>query len=492
MRQIDNTNKTITLAFVGVGFSAHSIIYNLNRYINTGSNIRILLFDRRSLFGYGVPYNTDIDHVLLNRPSKLMSLDYESTNDFYEFLLNDKNKYNYHTRKQFGYYLKARWQTLLTSLTCKGVSFDFIADNVSKIIKNIDGFSILTDNSGQYCSDVTILSSGNNRQNNIFNLSGSHYVNNLYENFQVLKYIKSNHRVLIIGTGLSAIDCINFLTKNGNFKGNIYCFSRTGMIPSTRNISNSNLKLVEIPKLLNKKDIKISHIIRALDKECKKINPNCSWKEFITNSNYFNTNAIKRDLEIKENTIQSILVSTNQAVEKIWEKMTINTKKTFMKKYYRRYMMQRNPMPKQSALMLLNLIEKGQVKYLADEIDSIDFKDETYLVKTKNNALRFDYILNATGQDLNASNYDLYNDLLSEGLITKNILGGINVCLETQRTINNKGDVNENLYCIGAKTIGTYINVNSAEMISYRAKDIARLIVKNMKLVKLQENSVVV
>ncbi len=33
----------MTLAFIGVGFSAHSIIYNLDKYINDASDLQILL-----------------------------------------------------------------------------------------------------------------------------------------------------------------------------------------------------------------------------------------------------------------------------------------------------------------------------------------------------------------------------------------------------------------------------------------------------------------
>lgn len=471
----------MTLAFIGVGFSAHSIIYNLDKYINDASDLQILLFDKGGLFGYGVPYNTNIDHVLLNRPSEQMALDFKKINEFHDFLGKDESKNNFHARKIFGDYLKLKWNLLISKLEKKNIKIVFVSDNVNHIIKINEKFSIATDNSGVYYADITILSSGNNNQKNIFNLNSSRYVNNIYEEFHKLKQIKLNHNVLILGTGLSAIDCINFLTKNLDFKGVIYCFSRTGMIPSTRCIRNSKLKLIEIPKLLNKATVRILDILKALNKECKLINYDASWRNLFTNSNYLNQKSIRIDMELKENIIQDILLSMNDVIEIIWLKMSVTSKNIFINKYYRMYMMQRNPMPKQSALMLLNLMNKGQVKFIADKIDSIDSKSDTFLVKAKNKEILFDYVLNSTGQDLNLSDTKLYNNLLNDGLISKNVLGSINVCRETQRTINKHGQINNELYCIGPKTIGTYVNVNSAELISYKAEEIAKLLVDSIR-----------
>ncbi len=410
-----------------------------------------------------------------------MALDFKKINEFHDFLGKDESKNNFHARKIFGDYLKLKWNLLISKLEKKNIKIVFVSDNVNHIIKINEKFSIATDNSGVYYADITILSSGNNNQKNIFNLNSSRYVNNIYEEFHKLKQIKLNHNVLILGTGLSAIDCINFLTKNLDFKGVIYCFSRTGMIPSTRCIRNSKLKLIEIPKLLNKATVRILDILKALNKECKLINYDASWRNLFTNSNYLNQKSIRIDMELKENIIQDILLSMNDVIEIIWLKMSVTSKNIFINKYYRMYMMQRNPMPKQSALMLLNLMNKGQVKFIADKIDSIDSKSDTFLVKAKNKEILFDYVLNSTGQDLNLSDTKLYNNLLNDGLISKNVLGSINVCRETQRTINKHGQINNELYCIGPKTIGTYVNVNSAELISYKAEEIAKLLVDSIR-----------
>ena len=45
---------------------------------------------------------------------------------------------------------------------------------------------------------------------------------------------------------------------------------------------------------------------------------------------------------------------------------------------------------------------------------------------------------------------------------------------KSQLCINKEGSVTKNLFAIGPKTVGSYINVNSAEMLSTKAEVIAK------------------
>ncbi len=131
-------------------------------------------------------------------------------------------------------------------------------------------------------------------------------------------------------------------------------------------------------------------------------------------------------------------------------------------------------MPSSSAQIILNMILENKLHALKGKISTIVYAQDHYLV-TKNNhePIQFDYIINATGQSKDITKHPLYKHLLSQNLITKNHLNGIDVDLLTGRVIKSNKLLSNSMFAIGSKTIGCYINVNSAEMLSKQAKNIA-------------------
>jgi len=462
-----------TIAFIGCGFSAHASLYFLEKY-SLGSypdGVHVLCFDRKSFFGYGISYNTKTEHVLLNRPSAFMSVDYRNRSDFSNWLPSQNLHNHFETRQNFGNYLKNRWDALIERLKAKGFTFEFISEDVIDIQKIQCKYNIITHTDHIYKSDYTILSTGNNHQQNIFNLNGENYLNNLYEDFHKIDKFKKNANILILGSSLSAVDCINYLSHK-KYLGTIYCYSRSGLIPNSRNINSREIELTKLASLLQKPKIILRDILHAFQHECSHSSAQLSWKSFIQNRVYLNENSILLDVNQKENVIQSILTSMNGIVEGLWTKLSNNEKRYFILHINRLYMMQRNPMPKESSRLLLKLLQEKQLIALNGSIQTIQNLGQHFRVNMANQDLLVDYIINATGQDRNIAQYPLYKNLLLRKMISENILHGIEVDKNSQHAIQSDGSLDPCFYCIGPKTIGTYITVNSAEMLSKKAESI--------------------
>ena len=176
------------------------------------------------------------------------------------------------------------------------------------------------------------------------------------------------------------------------------------------------------------------------------------------------------------------ITSSNPYIETIWEKLVDEDKINFFNKFYTLYMSNRNPMPNISAKRLLTQLETNKLEVFSNKIRSITFNDKEFILKLANgNCQVFHWIINATGQSKNIKMNPLYSKLLKHGLIRENIIGGLDVAKTDQLCFGSNGKTTSGLYGIGPKTLGTYINVNSAEMLSIKAECIAKQLTQRIR-----------
>jgi uncharacterized NAD(P)/FAD-binding protein YdhS len=475
----------MNITFIGGGFSANAILYHFirNNSVND-KNLIINIIEQRSEVGDGIAYNINSEHVLLNRPAKYMSIDYKQLNHFYEYLTKlDITPNEYETRQRFGQYLQQVLQDSITELKKIGVTVNIYRKKVINVRKIKQKYEVVLDDEYIF-ADVVVFSTGNNNQKNIWNLHSNKYINNLYNNFDKLSTFNKQDKILIIGASLSAIDCILFLDSRGH-EGDIYCLSRSGVIPKVR-INEPSIELKLFVDLIKNNTIPISlrHVLRAFRKQVISLDNQSTWKTFFTDVNKMDPIALHNQLIKDHDIIQRILTSSNPYIENIWTLLSENSKHEFIEKYYTMYMSNRNPMPDVSAKRILQLLEEHRLSVHKQEIASIKQQDNLFQVCFNDgSSQKIDWIINATGQEIDISNNELYINLLNSGLIAKNILGGISVCTKTQGCYDASGGQVKNLYAIGPITLGSYLNVNSAEMLSKKAECIS------LELIKLLEGS---
>lgn len=300
----------------------------------------------------------------------------------------------------------------------------------------------------------------------------------MYFEFQTLHQIKPTERILIIGASLSAIDCALFLESNGH-QSKIGCMSRSGVIPKVR-LSTANIELAVFKQLIaNKPNISLFELIKCFRKQIEILDPTSSWQNLFRNYNKFNPEILRNEIAKQKDLVQNILTSSNPYIKIIWDKLLDKDKIEFFSKFYTLYMSNRNPMPNISAERLLTQLETNKLEVFSNEILSIAFNDDEFTIRFADGSCqKFNWIINATGQSKNIEINTLYDKLLKHGLIRKNIIGGLEVAKTDQLCVGGNGDITPGLYAIGPKTLGTYINVNSAEMLSIKAECIAKQLIK--------------
>jgi uncharacterized NAD(P)/FAD-binding protein YdhS len=116
-----------------------------------------------------------------------------------------------------------------------------------------------------YHSDIIILSTGNNEQEEVLDIEkSSKYISN-FDKINDLANRSDNSNILIIGTSLSAVDVILMLYHK-KFQGQIYCYSRNLLLPKIR-LPYAKKKLKFINELLTLPEISLIKLARYLNRE---------------------------------------------------------------------------------------------------------------------------------------------------------------------------------------------------------------------------------
>ena len=62
---------------------------------------------------------------------------------------------------------------------------------------------------------------------------------------------------------------------------------------------------------------------------------------------------------------QKVLAATNDIIELVWHKLSLDSRRTVFKKFYRSWMACRAPMPRSNAELLYKMMESGQLRVFA-------------------------------------------------------------------------------------------------------------------------------
>ncbi|MFE3982275.1 MULTISPECIES: FAD/NAD(P)-binding protein [unclassified Priestia] len=483
------------IAIIGAGVSGIcSFNYLVKNTDIPDLNLHITLYDRSAMVGPGVPYQNDHDVLLLNRQSKQMSVYSEIPDDFWNWY---KKKTEVHfpsdeflPRRFFGQYLKESFESSVKLAKEKKIYVDIKFDEVSNIIKKPnEKYSVISAmDENEY--DYVILCLGHTKFADYYNLKeNERFIYTPYPLEQSLSSIKNDSSIGILGSSLTAVDICLVLQEAGH-KGKIHMLSRSGTLPAVRGeIQPFKLKFLteeSLQKILaNKKEIQLKEIINMLNKECKEVGLNLKNMLLRGKNKLTPVQSIKHDMANLNDLglWQSILVATNEVIEKYWYYLKEEDKVTYLKKYERLFMSKRNPMPINNAQKILELLNDDLLD-IKRGVGKIQFYNEKFHVDFKNDDQEeYDWIVNAVGSTKHLSEPyrdNLLNNLIDSGEVKINKYGGLEVDFNSGSIIDITGKINERLKALGHITCGTYYFTSSVEMISKHAKIISQDLIKQI------------
>ncbi len=233
--------------------------------------------------------------------------------------------------------------------------------------------------------------------------------------------------VVILGTGLTMIDVVSNLMAQG-FKGTIHAASRRGLLPEMHAPKEADIGgLVPHFKPLRGTLSQKLHAFRRNAKACGAAR--VPWQSYID--------------------------YVRPYVPELWEMFTLAEQEKFIKKLLPYWNAHRHRQPRESALMLMRLMESGQF----------------ILHKGKAEIADASHVFNCRGAD-----YSLRSDALLKSLIEKNLIqlneNGMGVAVDN--ALSAKGDAAGALYVAGSLTAGVFLESTAVPELRVQCAKIAQ------------------
>ncbi len=227
---------TRTLAIAGAGFSGTMLALHALRCAPPGT--AIVLIERGHWFGQGAAYTTGNPSHLLNVPAGRMSAFYDRPGDFLEWLhkrpgWENSTGQSFVSRQAYGAYIR---HLLKTELRHDGSPsrLTLVRGDLQAIRRDGAALCLQLDRGRTIAADLAVLATGNFPPEPPVVADPSFYDGPLFRadpwGPAAFEGLAPQDPVLLIGTGLTAVDVVISLIDRGH-SGPITAVSRRGLVP---------------------------------------------------------------------------------------------------------------------------------------------------------------------------------------------------------------------------------------------------------------------
>lgn len=477
------------IAIIGMGTAGVTLLKELVKS-ESFSKMNIDVYDNPINMGQGVPFQNDSAELLINLPAAQMSLNLDNHREFYEWYeMQSTFKFSnpeYLPRFIFGHYMKDYLQ-----------KFNHDYDNIHTIKEEVNEvfieseigqtdvtYCVCTSKEIENCKqyDIVFLTIGTLSYHDPYGLKGIRgYIKTPYPTYNTLDDVQDFDDIAIIGTGLASLDVIRYVTAH-HPKLPITVASRKGRLPSVRGeMPDIDFEYVT-PENFN--EVKRKHFGNVpLDEAIKLFLKDCALhhidvETLVHRSQDDPIKDLTYDLEHADELgkLQSILELAKENLNWIWNSLSREDQKRFLTNYQPILKENSNPMPPQTARLLIDHINHGTIKIKRD-LEDVQYDDNKFNFKYKDASVeRFDIVINATGSKTQLADLDgddqLVLNLENRQVVQAHPLGGIQIVAETNQIISPRYGTLKHMYALGQLTNGINQSRNGVMMIVKQAVNV--------------------
>ena len=247
-RRIPPSHTNGHVIIIGGGASGVLLACHLLR--GADRNVRVTLIEKRPEIGRGIAYFTANPNHLLNVRAANMSAFPDRPDHFLQWLCARENgaseawhvpgdPFCFAPRKIYGDYIANLIAPLTSDLTGR---LRVVWGECVSISENDSGVSVTLGDGVRHNADIAVLAIG-------FDTASSHlapcYVDPWIPPAEA--GVASDHRILIVGTGLTMVDYVLSLSLNGH-RGPIFAISRRGLLPrGHRRVEPLSIESADVP-----------------------------------------------------------------------------------------------------------------------------------------------------------------------------------------------------------------------------------------------------
>jgi uncharacterized NAD(P)/FAD-binding protein YdhS len=452
----DLAAPTLTVAIAGGGASGSLLAVEL---VSRSPGVRVVVFEPRELLGPGTAYATACPAHLLNVPAAHMSAFAGEPDGFVTWLAahhpGTYGPQSFVPRALYGDYLAA---VVARARQSAGPRVEHVRAAATQV--DVDGtrLSVASSTGRAIRADVLVLASGN-----AFpapwpgigaDLGESRFFASAWDE-RALQPEDRNETVLLLGTGLTAVDAVLGLRHNGH-RGRLYMVSRRGLLPSEHRFFDS-------PPAAKPDAAGMTDLLDAARKLARGASgESVDWRA----------------------SIDRMRPRTNA----LWQAMSLEDQRRFVRHALPYWNVHRHRMAPEAANALAGLMAADELRMLAGYTRAISVVAGRFAVtiELRGNRgvteLAADRIINCSGPEHDVRKLDnpLLRNLLTAGLLQPHALGvGVDVA-ENGALRDRDGRDSERLFTLGPIRYGTLIETTAIPEIRVQVRDLATLLLERI------------
>ncbi len=415
---------------IGGGLSGSLLAMQLAR--SPGGSEVVLIEKNPEFLGRGVAYQYDFTHQPLNVVAGGMSLFPDKPLDFVRWLEANHFRYNhlidqvspeaFIPRKIFGDYVLENLEKIQQEVSER---LQIRIDEAISIMDFGKRKTVVFASGNALHADHVILALGNFPPADLF--ATHNPVQNDPRYFaspwsdRVYSDIKGDEDILLVGSGLTAVDIVLGLIVR-KFRGKVTMLSRRGVFPLPHDLTHQAISIT-VPE--NYSPRKMLLWVRYLMRK----NPAVPWSVIIDGLRPY--------------------------TQKIWLQWIVSDKQYFLKKIRPYWEIARHRIPSASSERLNNMMEKGQLVLIKGTIEEASVSSNgieiLYRSESGLNSQVFQKVINCTGPESNYRKvrFPIIVDLIARGKVKIDELGLGIKCTPEGSIINDQGEVEQGIWCIG-------------------------------------------
>ena len=447
-----------TIAIIGGGFSGTLTAILL---LQKSKAVKIKLINSGLPIAKGIAYSSISPEHLLNVPAGRMSAFSNIPDHFTNWLKTNNYKSPEIGASFLPRFIYGKYITELFDSIKSNERFELIDSKATDVVKQADGYSVQLQNGNSVVADKIVLALGNFLPanppiNRITFFESKNYFQNPWAP-AYLTNIDLKKDILLMGTGLTMVDCVLSLKKAG-FAGKIIVASPRGYTPASHGKTDaypdfySELKGLSLAEMF--------HIIRKHLKNAE--SKNISWR--------------------------GVVDSLRPHVQEIWVNFSKKEKKQFISHVRHIWGIARHRLPMDTHKELFDLKNSGKLEIIGGRI--IDMQENEGCVSaiirlrksSEQKTLKVSRVINCTGPQ---TNYKDLQDELVMNLLSKEMILADELKMGIQTTL--KGHVlkqndqpSSDIYAIGSLLRGVLWETTAVPEICVQAESIAQQIIKNL------------
>lgn len=470
------------VGIIGLGVAGVSILREIRKQVskNKRDHLYITVYSEKESFATGFPYQPDDETLLINQYTETMSIDPDNPYDFLEWVEDKKNARNlkntHFPRALFGEYLTEKSTALL-----KELNVTVVLEKVTAMTMQESGkYLIETENSSKEM-DAVHLSIGHMAYQDPYKLKGTEkYIYNPYPATRQLVFKIQPQSVGIVGTGLTAIDTFLYMRKH--YPGTKMTFlSLDERFSSVRGhepvVDTYYFCPDSLKERVNKKNepMTLEWITKWFEKEMTDHGIDLLW--VWNNLGEGTVEGLRQDLNHLEilGKFQALIRKTRDCYALLWNALPDNERDRFLAEYGRKWSNFKAPIPQSTAHLLLASLSEGTTQ-LFSGIKAISKENGSFTAYFDKDVKKsYDYIINATGQQVDLTRQLELQQPLVRDLVTKEMLiphpyGGVWIDYPSMGVLNKSGDKVPGFYVYGQLASGIQYGNSNVELISKSAQ----------------------